>query len=1008
MTAAWFPARRLAVARLASTTPVVVIGVAGVYGLAARLALWMAIPPGYATAVWPAAGLALICVLRNGRRAAVGVALGSFAVNIANGFDATGALAIARSCSVTAAIAGGAVLQAVVGAALIRRRVGDPSALQDERDILWFIALGGPLACLVCSTISVIALWAAGVIAWSGVAFSWWTWWVGDTIGVLVFSPLVLIALPGSHPVWRRRRGIVGVPLVLGFAAVTVLFVRVSGSEQARLHRDFEHRIVPIEAVLRSQLSNYEEVVTSLASFFEASDEVTRGEFHTFCAGALARYPAIAGLSWNPRVIAARRDELEARARGEGFPAFAFTERSSGGGLRVAQSRPDYAPVYYLEPGVDNAIVLGYDAVSDPVRRAAFDRASRSGGAVASGRTELIQRVPAAGVLLVAPVHARGAGGALVGHVVGVFALQDVVDTALRDIDHDGMRTTLLDHTAGARDVLYPIAAGGAPDDTAPDQRQAWPIEFGGRHWQLEIAPTAAFLATQRSWQAWTVLAGGLMFVGLLGVVLLITTGRTFRVHEGAERFRALVEASAQIVWTTDASGAVLEDSPSWRAFTGQSRDQWRGFGRIAAVHPDDQARFADRWREIVAARAPVETEYRIRHASGEWRWVAGRAVPLVDDHGELRGWVMSNTDITERKLAADQLRIAVDAAPTGMLMVDRAGQIALANAQIEALFGYTRDELLGEPVELLIPPRFRAGHPEHRASYARCPGVRAMGGGRELFGVRKDGREVPIEIGLNPLRIGDHDYVLSSVVDVTERKRSEAEREQFFAELRRLNAELEQRVQARTSELTAALREREVLLQEIHHRVKNNLQVISSLINMQVRKLNGEADRSALEECQTRVQAIALIHEQLYQSRDYANVPFSEYTRALVNNVFRTMGVSHDSVKLHLAIADVAVPVDKAIPCGLLLNELITNALKHAFKDRRDGELRVELARSDQRIRLVVADNGVGLPPGLDVRGTRSLGLRLVNTLVRQLRATLSVGVGDGARFELSFAVER
>jgi hypothetical protein len=105
--------------------------------------------------------------------------------------------------------------------------------------------------------------------------------------------------------------------------------------------------------------------------------------------------------------------------------------------------------------------------------------------------------------------------------------------------------------------------------------------------------------------------------------------------------------------------------------------------------------------------------------------------------------------------------------------------------------------------------------------------------------------------------------------------------------------------------------------------------------------------------------------------------------------------------------IDDCAVPVDKAIPCGLLLNELITNALKHAFIDGRDGELRVELARIDHNIRLVVADNGVGLPSDLDVAGTRSLGLRLVNTLVRQLRATLAVGACDGARFELDFAVE-
>jgi PAS domain S-box-containing protein len=855
---------------------------AAIYVVAGRLALWMAIPPGYATAVWPAAGLALICVLRWGRRAAIGVALGSFAINIATGFDTSSTLAVVRSCGITAAIGSAAALQAVIGAALIRRRIGFPSPLHDERDLVWFVVLGGPVACLVCATISVSILSLGGAVAWSSFAFNWWTWWVGDTIGVLVFAPLALLVLPGAHPVWRRRRGIVGVPLVLGFAAVTALFLRVSGWEQARLHREFERRVVPIEAVLRSQLSNYEEVVSSLASFFDASNEVTRDEFHTYCARALAKYPALTALSWNPETSAARRDALEGAARADGFTEFHVTELGPDGRLSPAGDRPVYAPVFYVEPPSEGA-VLGFDTYSDPLRHAAFDRASRFGSMAATQRIHLIQDRnggPASdGVLLVAPTHDRTAGHPVLGFAVGVFRLRGVVDTALDGIDHEGMSVRLLD--PGAGDVLYRTDAPASADTSA---REVSMIEFGDRRWRLEIAPTAAFVAGQRSWQAWSVLASGLLFVGLLGIVLLITTGRAFRVHEGAERFRALVEASAQLVWTTDASGAVSEDSPSWRAFTGQTYDQWRGWGRLDAIHPDDTRGVHDRWREVITARKVVEGEYRVRHATGEWRWMIGRAVPLADAQGELRGWVCS-------------------------------------------------------------------------------------------------------------------------AVDNSERKRAEAERESFLAELRRLNADLEQRVAERTDELTCALREREVLLQEVHHRVKNNLQVISSLINLQVRKLADEGDRAALEECQTRIQAIALIHDQLYQSRDYANVPFSAYTRQLVNNVFRTMGISPDRIQLALAIDDVAVPVDKAIPCGLLLNELITNALKHAFKDGRAGTIRVELTRRDDKIRMVVADDGVGLPIDLGARSTSSLGLRLVHTLVRQLRATLEVSTDDGTRFELEFA---
>ena len=871
--------------RRAARALAIVVAAAAIYWIAARLALWMAIPPGYATAVWPAAGLGLICVLAWGRTAATGIALGSLAVNIATSFDGDSLLGVVRSFAIAGAIGSAAASQAGLGAAMIRRRIRFPSGLHDERDIVWFIVLGGPVACLVCSTISVTVLSIAGVVAWSGFAFHWWTWWVGDTIGVLVFAPLALLVALRRYPVWRRRRGIVGIPLVLGFAAVTVLFLRVSAWERARLHTDFERRAATVEAVLKSQLSKYEEVVTSLASFFDASVEITRREFHAFCSRALAKYPAIAALSWNPRVLAAQRDELEQRASIDGHVAFAFTERAASGGFRVAGARADYVPVFYVEPIEDNLAVLGYDIASDAMRRDTLDRAARSGKLAATQRIDLVQAGEArAGVLLVAPLFHHAGPREVFGYTVGAFRLQDLVEAALATADHDGMAVALLD--AGAGDVLYRDAAVAAPAEVG--ERQV--IEFGDRRWRLEIAPTAALLASQRSWQAWTVLAGGLLFVGLLGVVLLITTGRTFRLHEGAERFRALVEASAQIVWTTNARGVVVEDSPSWRAFTGQSVEQCRGMGRADAVHPDDWIALRARWPGMIAAPCVVETEYRIRHVSGEWRWTAGRAVPLIDVQGELRGWVMSNTDITERRRAADQVR------------------------------------------------------------------------------------------------------------------RAEAEREKFFLELAQLNAQLEQRVQARTSELTASLREREILLQEVHHRVKNNLQVISSLINMQMRQLAAGASREALEECQSRVLAIALIHEQLYQSDDYAEVQFSEYARSLAASVFHTLGIARNDIKLELAIEPIPLSIKRAIPCGLMINELITNALKHAFPGDRGGTICVTLGRADDKLQLEVRDDGVGLPESWDIRTSESLGLRLVRTLTRQLAGDLAVHGQPGTCFQITF----
>src|SRR5713226_7647315 len=125
--------------------------------------------------------------------------------------------------------------------------------------------------------------------------------------------------------------------------------------------------------------------------------------------------------------------------------------------------------------------------------------------------------------------------------------------------------------------------------------------------------------------------------------------------REGWQRFQALVEASAQIVWTTDPNGAVVEDSPSWRAFTGQTYEQWKGFGWLDVFHPDDRERVAEQWRRTVADCTPLEIEYRIRHATGDWRWTVARVVPVLNADGSVREWIGSNTDITEKKRANEE-----------------------------------------------------------------------------------------------------------------------------------------------------------------------------------------------------------------------------------------------------------------------------------------------------------------------------------------------------------------
>jgi two-component sensor histidine kinase len=204
---------------------------------------------------------------------------------------------------------------------------------------------------------------------------------------------------------------------------------------------------------------------------------------------------------------------------------------------------------------------------------------------------------------------------------------------------------------------------------------------------------------------------------------------------------------------------------------------------------------------------------------------------------------------------------------------------------------------------------------------------------------------------------------------------------------------------------LRASLKEKEVLLKEIHHRVKNNLQVISSLLNLQARYLKDKAAREIFTDSQNRVLSIALVHEKLYQSANLSHVNFSDYVSALLDNLFHTYDASQRGIRRSLEVGQIDLPIDVAIPCGLIVNELAINSLKHAFPQQRNGQVRVVLEEpSPGKLRLVVADDGVGMPAHIDPRNTPSLGLDLVFTFADQLDAEVEVTRDGGTAFRFDF----
>ena len=211
------------------------------------------------------------------------------------------------------------------------------------------------------------------------------------------------------------------------------------------------------------------------------------------------------------------------------------------------------------------------------------------------------------------------------------------------------------------------------------------------------------------------------------------------------------------------------------------------------------------------------------------------------------------------------------------------------------------------------------------------------------------------------------------------------------------------------TEKIKTALKEKDILLQELHHRVKNNMQVISGLIELQSQQLDDEASRMIFNETRNRVSSMALIHENLYKASDLGNINFAEYIKTLTNHLFYSYKIDSNVVQLHTEISDVFLDVQVGIPCGLIVNELVSNTLKHAFPDGRQGEVTISLIPEDDgRYSLIVKDDGVGFPKNLDFRKTKSLGMQLVTMLVDQLEGTITLNQDKGTEFVITFAEKK
>ncbi len=368
----------------------------------------------------------------------------------------------------------------------------------------------------------------------------------------------------------------------------------------------------------------------------------------------------------------------------------------------------------------------------------------------------------------------------------------------------------------------------------------------------------------------------------------------------------------------------------------------------------------------------------------------------ILTADAKLVSTIAQGVDITERERVEDalleseeQFRVIFHNQPAGLLMIDPSTHMIVdTNAATLAMIGASREEVIGRVCHTFICP----------AEQGKCPitDLNQVVDNSERVLITKNGRRIPILKSVNSITIKGRRFLIESFIDITEQKRAEEI-------IKKFNEELEQQVKFRTKELDASLQEKVVLLREVHHRVKNNLQIIISLVNLQMRQINDQWLKQVMAETQNRVRAMSFVHEKLYQSENLSHIDLSEYIRFLTAQLFAYYGIDSRKIRLDIDIGKTMVDINTAIPLGLIINELVSNALKHAFPSDREGTITISSRYDDKVLSLAIRDDGIGLPPDLDWKNPESLGLRLVNSLVDQLEGTIELGKEKGTTFIIS-----
>lgn len=673
-----------------------IAGLAFAYYLAAKLSLPLTAPPSGASAFWPAAGIALALVLKFGPKLLLGVFLGSLMINIEL-YGLNTLSSPSASVLLVILIALSSTLSAYFGLKLIQKYARYPDPLISELSTLKLLVLGGPIAALLPMLISISALIATGIIPIENAIFSGFTWWLGDSVGVFIVTPLILLFfdLPGKTD--AHRKWAVTIPVIVALLITIGLFQNSVESENKRLQMDLDYQASTLGAELNREINTHINLTQYLRDTIVTNGYVELNNFLNSTHSIRQLHPDIQVITWDVLVKNEERSLFEKQMQAIHHLNYQITKRDDHGNMTRIENKQEYAAAAYVSPYKNNEKALGYDPTSNPELSAFFYTARDTGKATITSRVNLVQsgndRI---GIINYLPAYKQGylldtikqRQIAFIGNLASIYYLDDIIVNELKALPLVDTGLTILDITENERPIqLYSTLTNASVDN---DFTAYYVTHIANRIWQIKITPTANYFKNNYSGNVWIVLFIGMLFTATMTVALMISTGRRARIEEVvSQRTASLLKAkedlrllaitfeSNEAIMITDSNNLIMRVNQAFTKMTGYTQEEVLGKDPDILSSGKHSDSFYQNMRQALLENGSYESEIWNRRKNGQVYPERHLITSITDKSGKIINYVSVFSDITTQKAHEDRIQFLafydqLTSLPNRRLLLDR------------------------------------------------------------------------------------------------------------------------------------------------------------------------------------------------------------------------------------------------------------------------------------------------------------------------------------------------